>query len=156
MTAPSYRLWWLNNQYRTRLSRGEKCFGLLENLVLARGVDYDDTIAVLLQGLYGLRQQLLRLHDEHRDWRYTYYYQSPFHKRMVAGERDVYRALVHFRRMRARHARALVDIQNGLAALPRPVTSLTYVPSGDLWLHAEHALSQLVAFMDAAGQESDE
>jgi len=152
MTAPSQRLWWLNYEYRTRLSRAEKCLSLLENLVLARGAGYDDDIPLVLQGLYDLRQQLVRLHKEHRDWRYTYYYQSPLRKRMVADERDIYRALMQFRRMRGRHERALSEVLDGLSSLPRPIPALTYVPSGDLWQHAENALADLSRFMDLAAE----
>lgn len=153
MAAQSQRLWWLNYEYRTRLARADKSLTLLENLVLSRGVGYDeDAIALLLQGLYGLRRQLTLLHDEHRDWRYSYYYQSPQHKRMVADERSIYRALLHFRRMRVRHERVLLEALHALALLPRPIPQLTRVPSGDLWQHAEHALADLADFMALAAE----
>jgi hypothetical protein len=154
MAAPSQRLWWLNYEYRTRLARAEHCLSLLENLVVSRGAAYDEHgIALVLQGLYRLRQQLAHLHDEHRDWRYRYYYQSPQHKRMVADDESVYRALLHFRRMRDRHERALWDALDGLATLPRPISALTHVPSGDLWQTAEHALSDLAHFMVMAAEQ---
>ena len=119
----------------------------------ARGAGDDDSLVPVLRGLAGLRQQLMRLHAEHRDWRYTYYYQSPLHKRMVADERAIYRALLHFRRMRSRHERALSEVLDGLSSLPRPVPALTYVPSGDLWQHTEQALADLTRFMDLAAEQ---
>jgi hypothetical protein len=145
MIASSERLWWLNNAYRKHLTEAEKCLGLLETLLTTRSPGDENT--VLLHTLQTLRQQLMRLTEDHRVWRYTYYYQSPFHKRMVASERDVYRALLHFERMRLRHERALVDLVGVLHTLPQPAPALTNVVSGDLWHHATEAVEALRGFV---------
>ena len=146
MTASAERLWWLNNAYRKHLTEAEKCVGLLETLLYTRAPDDADT--ALQQPLQTLRQQLMRLTEEHRVWRYTYYYQSPFQKRMVASERDVHRALLHFERMRVRHERALVDIVGLLHTLPQPAPALTHVVSGDLWHFATDAVEALFGFVE--------
>lgn len=146
MTSASERLWGLNNAYRRHLKQAERCLGLLEILLHARTTAYDDP--TLLTLLYGLRQQVMRLNEDLRGWRYTYYYQSPFHKRMVVSESDVNRALLYFARLRTRHLRTLHAALQPFHALPTPDPALTSVEVADLWVCTITALSELVDFVD--------
>lgn len=150
MTDASERLWWLNSVYLSRLSHADDCLSLLESLLFNRAAHIDGDLTALMGLLQTLHIQLIRLAEEHRTWRYTYYYQSPGHKRMVVDEQAVHRALFHFRRMRARHERLLAETLSLFANQPHPGSGLTRVVLGDLWLHAEHALDDLAQFMDAA------
>lgn len=150
MSAASDQLWWLNNVYRSRLTHAERCLGLLENLLAHRAPHADSDLDTIRRQLHDLRQHLIWLAEEHRAWRYAYYYQPLADKRMVADEPDVHRALAHFRRMRARHERVFSEALSAFAALPHPGPAFTQVALGDLWQHVEGALDELAHFIDTA------
>lgn len=150
MSVASESLWWLNNTYHAHLAHAEHCLGLLESLLGQRAQSGDDLVDTLLPLLHHLRQQLLWLAQEHRNWRYHYYYQPQSHKRMVATEPEVHRALIHFRRMRVRHERVFAEALSDFVRLPRPGPALTRVALADLWLQVETALDDLARFIDTA------
>lgn len=143
MTTPSDLLWRINNEYQKRLKQTKTYLSLLEQLVIAQGGD-GRTLAALHDAL----NQIERLNDEHRDWRYRYYYESLDTRRMVQSVNAVHQALAHFSRMHARHQRALGHIQSLLIHLQRPDPTITRVPTGDLWQMTEHALIDLNLFDD--------
>jgi hypothetical protein len=138
-------LWKANNEYRQRLSRAENYLDLLDQLVVSRDGDRaEEILAVVRQA----REQLAALDEDHRHWRYRYYYESPESKRMVQTEEAVHRALANFSRMHARHEPALNDVYIVLYNLSRPEPDLTRVSSGDLWAMTEYALYELAVFGD--------
>ena len=148
MSVPADDLWWLNNEYRKRLSRAERTLGLLEQIVVARtGLDSEQLITIM-EALEAARRQILILAEDHRNWRYTFYYQSALRKRMVQSEVDIHRALVHFQRMRARHERILRDLADVIAQMPQPDPQVTLVSTGDLWSLTQYAFAELFNFVD--------
>lgn len=146
MNAPADVLWRANNEYRKRLTQVITCLNLLEQLVLMQdGVNQRHTLAVLRHAL----DEVEALIEEHRAWRYRYYYESNDTKRMVQGTDAVYQALARFSRMRLQHDRRLNDLRAMLEHVQRPHPDITRVATGgDLWAMTEFALSDLGRFDD--------
>lgn len=145
MDTRSDVLWRVNNEYRKRLSQAQTYLDLLEQIVLANG---DASQYQLVELLRYVRDQVNQLIEEHRNWRYLFYYESPETKRMVQGDRAVSQALARFSRMRSSHQSRLNDLYDLLDQAPRPDPRVTRVPTGDLWAMTEYALSNLLGFGD--------
>jgi hypothetical protein len=143
MTAPADLLWRINNEYQKRLKQAKTFLGLLEQLVRMQGDD-GQTLTTLRHAL----EQIDHLADEHRDWRYQYYYESLDTRRMVQSNRAIEQALAHFSRMHTRHERQLQALRSLLVQLQRPDPTLTRVPGGDLWVMTEFAIADLSGFDD--------
>lgn len=143
MMISAQSLWRLNHEYNQRLSRARNYVALLERLVIARSVDEQPQ---LMAALGYIRDQLDAIYDEHRQWRYHYFYNSPENKRMVHHERDVGRAMTQFARMRVDHERNLNGLCTALADYPPPEPYVTAVPHGDLWQMMLDALEALLGF----------
>ncbi len=148
MTASGDLLWNLNNEYRHRLSRARKYIDLLEQLLLAR---HGDAETMVLETLRYAQAQIGALGEEHRGWRYAYFYETAEQKRMVQNERDVMRALAHFNRMSSRHRQLLNEIQYALETVQRPNRGFTIIPGGDLWEMMQYALGDMAEFLGAPG-----
>lgn len=138
-------LWRLNNEYRKRLSQAQNYLELLEQLVAVNG---GQQAANTLDALQYAQNQVRELVNEHRDWRYTFYYESSITKRMVHDAHAIHQALARFSRMRSLHEQRLFDLYNILFQIPRPDPRLTRVPTGDLWSMTEFALNNLIIFND--------
>lgn len=145
MDTRSDVLWRVNNEYRKRLSQAQTYLDLLEQIVLANG---DTSQYQLVDLLRYVRSQLSQLVEEHRNWRYLFYYESPETKRMVHGDRAVNQALARFSRMRSSHQSRLNDLYSLLDQAPRPDPHVTRVPTGDLWTMTAYALDRLAGFGD--------
>ena len=145
MNPQADALWYVNNEYRKRLTQAGTFLNLLEQIVVSVGGEEGDSVAETLQYVH---QQINQLVEEHRLWRYRYYYESPETKRMVQDERAILQALSRFNRMRSQHEARLSDLYNILYDMPRPDPGITRVPSGDLWTMTQYALSDLLGFAD--------
>jgi hypothetical protein len=145
------RLWRVNSEYLKRLSQAQKYMLLLEQLYMQvyESGDGQESTLYALQAFNYLLQQIDYVSQEHRSWRYTYYYQSSDNKRMVQMPRSVGKALAKFDRMLASHQAYLREMQGILYELPRPNPDLTRVPSGDLWEMALYAVDDLASFADS-------
>lgn len=143
MATPADLLWRVNNEYRKRLTQAHTYLELLEQLVLAEG---DGVQQHTLAALRFAREQVVLLTEEHRHWRYTYYYDSPESKRMVQNSREVNQALARFSKMRVHHGMRLDETIAALHQSPRPAPELTHLPNGDLWVLAQAALYELSGF----------
>lgn len=142
-------LWQLNNEYRQLLSKLRRYLDLLEQLLIARrGESSDQTLGAVQR----LRQQVGLLTEEHRRWRYSYFYETTESKRMVQSERAVTEALFYFATMSARHEQALRELDGLMRQTPRPAPSLTHVPTGDLWVMLRYALDETTTFIDGLNQ----
>ena len=145
MASPTELLWRINSEYLKRLQQAETYLNLLEQLVLMQGgSDQVQTLAALHHAL----EQVEALKEEHRRWRYQYYYESLDTRRMVQSHGAINRALAHFSRMRARHGLQLSALRALMEHLQRPDPLVTSVPVGDLWVMTEYALSDLTGFDD--------
>jgi len=150
MSVIADRLWRVNSEYLKRLSQVQKYLILLEQLyvqVVESGTGHESTVYTLEAFNYIL-QQMDYVSQEHRVWRYTYYYQSSDTKRMVQMPRSVGKALAKFDRMLTNHQAYLSEMQGILYEMPRPEPELTRVPSGDLWEMALYAVDDLASFAD--------
>ncbi len=78
MDSPAHQLWRINSEYQKRLQQARTYLTLLEDLALICGAD-----AQALNTLHHVRVQIDALADEHRHWRYQYYYDSPDTRRMI-------------------------------------------------------------------------
>ena len=145
MTASAELLWRVNNEYRRRLSKARNTLDLLDLLLARRG----DSGLPIRETLREMRTQLHGIADEHRSWRYSFFYATSEDKRMVQDVRDVMRALAHFSRMSRHHRQRLVEIQQMLAAADRPRRNLTGVPGGDLWDLTQSALDDVIDFLSS-------
>jgi hypothetical protein len=143
--APADVLWRLNNEYRKRLSQAQTYLDLLEQLLM---VQDDDRSFEVIEALQQARHELVRLTEEHRNWRHHFYYDSTETRRMVQDDRAVNQALARFSRMRSQHERRLYELYNNLSQLPRPDVRMTRVPNGDLWVMTQYALNDLIIFGD--------
>lgn len=143
MDSLADQLWRINCEYQKRLQQARTYLTLLEQLTLSRGGD-----AQSLNMLHRVRVDVEIMADEHRAWRYQYYYESLETRRMVHSERDVSRALMQFADMRARHDLALHRLERALYQVQRPHPSVTRVPTGDLWSMTELAMQNLSGFDD--------
>lgn len=146
MNAPAELLWRANNEYRKRLTQAATCLYLLEQQVLALDkANQARTLAALRHTL----EEVDALAEEHRAWRYRYYYESPDTRRMVHDSAAVYQALARFSRLRVQHGRRLADLRALLSRVQRPDPAVTRVAAGgDLWTLAEYALRDLDRFDD--------
>ncbi len=141
MSASGDFLWRLNHEYGSRLTRARSYLDLLEPLARARGaspaaLDLLDHTRVLLESV----------HDEHRAWRYTYFYDSHENKRVVQSPTAIRRALISFSQMRAAQENELNDLVGAFINLPRPEPVITGVPNTDLWELLYAAVYELVTF----------
>jgi hypothetical protein len=143
MRSSAEFLWRLNREYVNRLAKARTYLDLLENMVVQRGAG--EMQAQLLPTLQVARTRLNQLSEAHRGWCYTYFYESPETKRMVQSSQAVDRALSSFDHMRAQQSNSFDDLAERLYALPRPASTITRIPSGDLWEMTQLALSELVA-----------
>ncbi len=148
MFASAEFLWRVNQEYVNRLTRARNYLDLLEQLMVERGSD--DVRHRFLPTLRFTRLHLASLSEEHRDWCYTYFYESPDSKRMVHAPSAVRRALSNFQLMRERQANAFEDVAALLYELPRPASYITHVPNGDLWEMLQRSLRDLVRFNSLA------
>ena len=71
MLASTEFLWRLNHEYVSRLANARRCLDLLEQLIYERSGQSQEQ---LLAALQFTRSHLENLNEEHRDWRYTYFY----------------------------------------------------------------------------------
>jgi hypothetical protein len=148
MTESADLLWHVNNEYRRRLSKARKYLELLDQLLLVRRGS-DETL--VLETLRYAQAQVGALGEEHRGWRYAFFYETPEQKRMVQNERAVLRALAHFNRMSGRHRQQISEIQYALATIQRPNSDFTLIPGGDLWEMMQFALNDLADFLGSPG-----
>jgi hypothetical protein len=109
----------------------------------------DETM--VLETLHYAQAQVSALSEEHRGWRYAYFYETAEQKRMVQNERDILRALAHFNRMSSRHRQLLYEIQYALETVQRPNRGYTIIPGGDLWDLMQYALSDMADFLGVPG-----
>lgn len=143
MSEDAHLLWRANNEYRLRLTKALNSVELLTQLLRTRA----DAQLEPYMGLLGdAHITLAALANEHRDWRYRYFYDSGSDKRMVQDDRAVIRALSGFSRMHTQHQRVLNGIWEALDGLARPATYLTAVATGDLWDIMRRALADLASF----------
>ncbi len=143
MFASTEFLWRLNREYVNRLARARNYLDLLEQLVIERG---GADAQVVLPTLQYTRTHLDSLSEEHRGWCYAYFYESLDSKRMVQSPRAVRRALANFQQMRERQERYFLNLARLLYDLPRPASSITRVPNGDLWEMMQRSLRDLIDF----------
>jgi hypothetical protein len=140
-------LWQLNQEYLRRLASARTHLGLLLELLATRiragEADLDDDLPPLLRYTDDC---LTRLHDDHRTWRYGYFYESPDTKRAVQTERGIQRALAQFALMRGRHDRLLRELALLYDAVPQPAPGITSVVNADLWGLFLMALNELLVF----------
>lgn len=146
MDAQADLLWRINNEYRKRLSQAHTLIDLLEQML--RNSDSQNQEQVL-DTLNYVRGEVDTLIEQHRDWRYRYYYESPETKRMVQNERAVLQALARFNRLRVQQEAHLTDLYTILYDVPRPDPSMTRVPKGDLWVMTQYAIYDLLGFGDS-------
>jgi hypothetical protein len=143
MSEDGQHLWRINNEYRLRLSKAQKHVELLTALLQMRARNGEREALTMLEAV---QAQLARLGDEHRDWRYRFYYESNSDRRMVQDERAVHRALAGFSRMYTAHQQTLHEIAWQLHEMPRPTAPLTAVAGGDLWELTRHSITDLASF----------
>lgn len=144
MISAADHLWQINNEYRRLLSKIRKYADLLEQLILTR--DDQNGVQVLTAVRYAQRS-ITRLDEDHRRWRYEYYYEAGGSKRMVQSNQAVVQALNYFRAMSQPHQQVLEDVYTLLASAARPAASLTHVPNGDLWTMLQYAVSETAQFI---------
>ena len=143
MDSPVHQLWHINAEYQRRLQQTRTYLTLLEDLALIRGAD-----ARALNTLHRVRVQIDTLADEHRHWRYQYYYDSPDTRRIIQTHSAIAQALDSFSEMRQRHDMILAELRDMLYRLQRPDPSMTSVPTGDLWAMTVTAMHSLSGFDD--------
>lgn len=143
MPNPADLLWRVNSEYQKRLTQVVTYLHLLEQMVLMQ--DGDDQLRTLAALQYAL-EQVESLAQEHRAWRYKYYYESADSKRMVQTPGAVHQALARFSRMRTQHEQQLNNLHALLDRVQRPDPRITRVPTGDLWVMAEFAINDLRGF----------
>ncbi len=137
-------LWRINTEYRVRLSKAQNSLDLLVQLLTMRTADSSAELTTL----HEMRAALQQLGEEHRDWRYRYYYDADGGRRMVQDDLSVNRAIAAFSRLHSQQQRTLHQLFDVLDALPRPEAPLTSVANGDLWKLTRQALADLAGFSD--------
>lgn len=142
MIVSAETLWRLNQEYGNRLAKARTYFELLEKLIIERSGDDGNLLGIL----HYIGGHLNDLKEEHRRWRYTYFYEDPDSKRMVHSEAAIRRAVSAFARMRTRHENDLTELSATLNSVPRPHPAVTLVPNGDLWEMTHYALYDLLDF----------
>lgn len=143
MQSTAEFLWRLNRNYVNRLLRARNTLGLLEHVLRTRA--NADVQGTLLPTVQDARNALNTLSDAHRDWCYTYFYESAETKRMVQTARDVRRALANFEAMRREYGDWFAALDARLNELPPPPADLTALPHGDLWDMAQYSLHALAS-----------
>jgi hypothetical protein len=143
MSNPADLLWRVNSEYQKRLTQVVTYLNLLEQIVLMQ--DGDNQMRTLAALQYAL-EQVEVLAQEHRTWRYKYYYESADSKRMVQAPGAIHHALARFSRMRMRHEQELNNLHSLLDHVQRPDPRVTRVPTGDLWVMTEFAINDLRGF----------
>ena len=141
MNTPADLLWRINNEYHKRLKQVQTYLSLLEQL-LSLQPESQPTLPIVRQ----LGDQIDTLLSEHRDWRYEYYYESLKTRRIVQEHGAINRALSQFTRMRASHVTTLAAIHTDLYNSPRPASTATQVPNGNLWDLTQTAVAELEQF----------
>ncbi len=145
MSAPAEKLWRVNSEYQKRLAQVTTYLNLLEQMIGTQPIaDQERTLAALRYAL----DQVEGMMDEHRTWRYTYYYESLETRRMVQSINAINRALGRFTRMRIQHDRRLDDLYNLFQHVKPPDPTITRVPNGDLWTMTQFAMNNLNSFDD--------
>lgn len=141
MQSSAEFLWRLNRNYVNRLLRARNTLGLLEHVLRTRAnAEMQET---LLPTVQYARTLLNALSDAHRDWCYTYFYESAETKRMVQTQKAVRLALAHFGAMRSEYDDLFAALDARLSELPPPPAELTTLPHGDLWDMAQYSLHAL-------------
>lgn len=141
MSASAKFLWRLNRDYVNRLVRARNTLGLLEHILLTRAEPVVQ--AQLLPAIQFARSYVNRLSETHREWCYTYFYESVETKRMVQSPRAVQRALASFQALHQQHGSLFTELTARLGELPPPPTELTALPHGNLWQMAQDSLHAL-------------
>ena len=156
-------LWQLNNEYTQRLSRARTALELVGRLMnervgalLENSTDSPDKRAAeqLLAVLGYCHDRFATIHDEFRDWRYRYFYESPDSRRVVQDDDAINQAIARFARLRSKHERVLKELDMLIDALPQPEANMTSVSLGDLWTMLRGAINNLLSFGDFMGQFS--
>jgi hypothetical protein len=154
-------LWQLNNEYGKRLSRMKAGIELVVRLLVERIGDtegYEAADISAIKQMYAVldytEERINALVDQHRDWRYRYYYQSTDIKRIVQDDAEIQQAVARFARMRTQHTRVCKELTMLIDALPRPHTYMTSIANGDLWDNMNVALLDLLNFDDFSTQLS--
>lgn len=142
MHSASESLWRINQDYGQRLMRAQHYLDLLAHQIEDR-IDPD---AAVLRVIVYIRDRLTQLRDEHRVWRYNYFYETPDSKRIVQSNDAIRRAYTSFKAMSARHDIDVHQIAAVFYETPRPDTYLTDTANGDLWHLASEALRDLLNF----------
>lgn len=145
MSGAADLLWRVNNEYTKRLTHVNNTLNLLVQLMLVQPEEPHERVQA---ALHHALEQVQTMLEEHRVWRYAYFYESLETRRMVQSVNAINRALARFTRMRNQHERRLNDLRSLLGHLPRPDPDLTRVPNGDLWQMTEFALNDLNHFDD--------
>lgn len=138
--TPTESLWRMNQEYVLGLSRARSQVALLIRLLEAR-----TAAPFVVEALRWLHSQLDRLYEEHRAWRYGYFYDTEEARRMVQDETDVMQALAHFARLKQRSAIAMDEMESAFSTVERPPHTLTQVAQGDLWELTMQALGDFAA-----------
>jgi hypothetical protein len=141
LTEAGQALWRLNQEYAQRLTHARNCVSLLADLLAVRDETTSTAYSYALQiALERLNATLTSCYEDHRAWRYRYFYESVEEKRMKQADADVFRALSQFSRIRLRQFPLVHDALSTLLDLPRPQRELTRIPQGDLWDMTAQAL----------------
>lgn len=148
MSAPADVLWRVNNEYSKRLTQVKVYSQLLIEQMSGLKRENDDAYMRTSAALHYVLNQINQMLDEHKDWRYTYYYESLETRRMVQSTNAIDYALGRFTRMRLLHEQRLEDIYALIIHLQRPDPLLTRVPNGDLWMMTQGAVENLNQFTD--------
>ncbi|MBZ0291700.1 MAG: hypothetical protein K8L99_03950 [Anaerolineae bacterium] len=148
MSAPANALWRVNNEYSKRLTQVKVYLQLLTEQMIDLKAGSDDAHARTSAALHYALEQIDQMINEHKEWRYAYYYESLETKRMVQSLNAVNYALGRFLRMRTQHEQRLKDIHALIEHLQRPDPLLTRVPNGDLWTMTQFAIDHLNQFAD--------
>jgi hypothetical protein len=143
MSSSPDLLWRVNHEYQKRLTQVVTYLNLLEQIILLQ--NGDDQLRTLAALQYALEQVEI-VAQEHRTWRYKYYYESADTKRIVQSPSAVHRALSRFSRMRMQHEQLLNNLRALLDHVQRPDPHITRVPTGDLWVMTEFAINDLQGF----------
>jgi hypothetical protein len=141
LTEAGRALWRLNQEYGQRLARARQCASLLTELLAIRGLNNGGQPPPNFMRIFAtINETLDQCYDDHRAWRYRYFYDSVDEKRMTQNDADIFKAMAQFSRLRLRQMRPIQQTLSALAELPRPPRDLTRIPQGDLWEMTTQAL----------------
>ncbi len=147
-------LWQLNTEYTQRLARARSSLELVGRLLaqhVGEPASYDDPdVSAAVKQLFAVldycNDRLNLITNEHRDWRYRYFYESPDSRRVVQEDAAIRQALIRFSKMRTHHERMLRELAMLIDAVPRPNPTITRVPNADMWEMMRAAIAQLLDF----------